>query len=205
MNRLKFLIAVLFTVALGTGIVVGMGVSRTSPKTQDRGFWLAEELNLTPAQSEKMKTIWSDISRPGQNNFERRRQLQKERDDAVQALLNDEQKTAYLAVVEKFNAQVAELNHEREAAFQAAVESTKDILTDAQKTKYDELMKRGFRGGGRPDGGPGRMEGGPHMDGRGEHDGGAHWGGSSATRRGEPFAPSATAPAPASATQKAPQ
>src|SRR3569623_1083241 len=99
MNRLKFLIACLFAISLGTGIVVGMGVAR-APKSHARGSWLAEELNLTPSQSEEMKTIWSDVSRPSQGGFERRRQLQRERDDAVQALLTDEQKTAYAAVLE---------------------------------------------------------------------------------------------------------
>jgi hypothetical protein len=146
MNRLKILIASLFLIALGTGIVVGMGVSR-APKNHDRGSWLAEELNLTPDQSEKIKAIWSDISRPGQSNFDRRRQFQRERDEAVQAMLDEKQKATYAAIVDKYNLQLAELNHEREQAFQAAVESTKDILTESQRTKYEEILRRGFRGG----------------------------------------------------------
>jgi hypothetical protein len=170
MNRLKLLIATLFLIALGTGIVVGMGMSK-APKAEDRKSWLAEELSLTADQSEKMKAIWSDISRPGQSSFERRRQLGRERDDAVQALLTEEQKTAYTALLDKYNLQMAELNHEREQAFQAAVESTKDILTEQQRVKYDELLRRGFRGG-RGDG--------PPRDGFGRGEG---WRGSS-TRRG---------------------
>jgi Spy/CpxP family protein refolding chaperone len=200
MNRLKLLIASLFLIALGTGIVVGMGVSRT-PKSHERGSWLSEELNLTPDQSEKIKAIWSDISRPGQSGFERRRQFQRERDEAVQALLTDKQKADYAAIVDKYNLQLAELNHEREQAFQAAVESTKDILTDAQRTKYDEILRRGFRGS-RGDG-----SGGQGREGFGRGDG---WRGSS-TRRGggggggdsiyvPPRPPrTTTAPAPATA------
>jgi Spy/CpxP family protein refolding chaperone len=175
MNRLKLLIAILFLIALGTGIVVGMGVSRT-PKAHERGSWLAEELNLTPDQSEKIKAIWSDISRPGQSSFDRRRQYQRERDEALLGLLTPEQRAAYGTIVDKYNLQIAELNHEREQAFQAAVESTKDILTESQRAKYDEILRRGFRGGrGEGPGGPGR---GGDGFGRGEG-----WHGSS-TRRG---------------------
>jgi hypothetical protein len=183
------LIASLFLIALGTGIVVGMGVSR-SPKAKERGSWLSEELNLTPDQSEKMKSIWSDISRPG-GGFERRRQMQRERDEAVQALLTEEQKAAYTTIVDKYNLQMAELNHEREQAFLAAVESTKEILNDAQRAKYDELLRRGFRGG-RGDG-PGRgSDGFGRSEGFGR--GGPGWRGSS-TRRGAPEPATATAPA----------
>jgi hypothetical protein len=148
MNRLRFLIAGLFAISLVTGILVGMGVSARAAKPKDRNTsWLAEELNLDPTQSEAMRMIWSDIR--NQSSYERRMQIQKDRDDAIQALFTNEQKIAYEEIDKQYKESMAKLQHEREQAFQSAVESTKDILNEEQREKYDELIKRGFRGGRR--------------------------------------------------------
>jgi Spy/CpxP family protein refolding chaperone len=144
MTRLKFLIAVLFAIALGTGVVVGMGMSR-QPKAPVAPSWLTQELNLSSQQSEQIHKIWSDSMKPVQTT-DRRHQYQKERDEQLQALLTDAQKAQYADILKKYNEEIEKLNHEREAAFQAAVESTKQVLSDAQRAKYDELMKNGFRG-----------------------------------------------------------
>ncbi len=149
MNRFHVLIISLFAIALGTGVVVGMSIAR-APKPTDRDSWLAQELNLTLAQTDKMRAIWSDMLQgSAQRPSDRRREFQKERDDAVVALLTPAQKPAYDAIVEHYNQEMADLNREREAAFNAAVEQTKAILNDTQRAKYDELLKKGFRGAAR--------------------------------------------------------
>jgi hypothetical protein len=106
---------------------------------------LSTELQLTQEQRDKMREIWSD-SGLHRDGFDRRRQMQKERDDAVVALLTPEQRKSYDQVQERFTQQMAEMAKEREAMFQKAVERTKAILNDKQRAKYVELLKNGSLG-----------------------------------------------------------
>jgi Spy/CpxP family protein refolding chaperone len=169
MSRLHILIISLFTVALGTGIVVGMGMTR-APAARDGRSWLTDQLNLTPEQSQQMKAVWENVRGSSKPRNDARMQYRKERDDALQALLTPEQKAAYAKLVEHYNAEIAELNRQQEAEFQAAAERTKKILNEQQRARYDELLKKGFRGGpGGPGGprgdhGPGHGPGGPGGD-----------------------------------------
>ena len=143
-------------------MLIGQGLKRPAPP-MDRHSWIAAELDLSPEQSEKMRAIWSDLvpapatstapatapttaTRP----LDRRHQYQKERDDALAALvatLTPPQRAEYEKIMDRYNNQVADLGREREAAFQAAVEKTKAILSEAQKAKYEELLKKSPRGG----------------------------------------------------------
>ncbi len=61
MNRLHVLIIALFTVALGTGIVVGLGMTRTPP-TRDGRMWLKDQLGLSPTQNQQMREIWENVA-----------------------------------------------------------------------------------------------------------------------------------------------
>jgi hypothetical protein len=158
MSRLHLLIISLFTVALGTGIVVGMGMMKAPPPREGRS-WLEEKLALKPEQSEQMKQIWEGVRGSSKPRNDTRMQYRKERDDALQALLTPDQKAAYAKMVDHYNAEIAELNKQQEAEFQAAAERTKTILNEQQRAMYEDLLKKGFRGG---PGGPG----GP----RGDHD-----------------------------------
>jgi len=153
-SKLHWMMVGLFVVALGTGVLVGMGLSH-EVKPHDRTWsWLTEELKLTSEQSEKIKVIWSDMLQgPGQRpGGEPRRAAQKERDDAIVALLTPEQKGTYDKIIERYNQQVGEMNKAREAAFQAAVEKTKAVLDANQRAKYEELLKKGFHGSPREHG-----------------------------------------------------
>lgn len=176
MNRLHILIISLFTVALGTGIVVGMGMTRV-PSRHDGHSWLSDQLGLSDDQSNQMRAIWEDVRGSFKPRNDARAQFHKERDDGLQAILTPEQKIQYTQVLEHYNAEMTKLNHEQDAEFQAAADRTKKILSDHQRSIYDDLLKKGFRGGpggprdGRPGGPPGtRGDRGPgHGPGRGDH------------------------------------
>jgi len=173
MNRIKLLIIFLFVIGLGTGFLVGMGVAHsksaavgtsasveiTKSNGGQRRPSLTESLALTPAQSEQLKTIWSDWDISRQSRPERHAQFQKERDDAIQTILSDTQKTAFDDAQKKYRHQLDQLDEERRQAFQAAVDKTKAILNETQCAKYDEILKsapqgRGLRGGGERTRGP---------------------------------------------------
>ncbi|MCL2645882.1 MAG: hypothetical protein FWD61_02630 [Phycisphaerales bacterium] len=170
MIRIKFLIVLLFIAALGAGFLVGQGVARTKSvadthpgeRTVGNGSGrhpttrpsLTEALALTPAQSEQLKAIWSDWDTSRQSRFERHPQFQKERDDAIQALLSESQKTVFDDIQKKYRQQLDQLDEERRQVYQAAVDKTKAILNDKQRAEYEEMLKnaplgRGPRGGDR--------------------------------------------------------
>jgi hypothetical protein len=174
MSRLHMLIISLFTVALGTGIVVGMGMTRAPASPHEGHSWLVDRLQLSPQQSDELKAVWSDNLRDSwKRHSDAVRQYRKERDDAMLALLTPEQKAAYDKIVERYSAEITEMNREQEAQFQAAADRTKQILNDHQRGIYEELLKKGFRGGpwGPPRDGPG---GPPGMHPDGGHEGHRH-------------------------------
>lgn len=150
-------LVIVFIVALGSGIVIGKKFPMaTKPDSHERSR-LSDELKLNDDQREKMRNIWQEVVRGGsrQGGFDRRRQLAKERDEAIAAIMTKEQKPAYDAVLATYSQQVAELSKEREATFQKAVEQTKAILDPGQRAKYEELLAKGtFGPGRRPGTGP---------------------------------------------------
>jgi Spy/CpxP family protein refolding chaperone len=148
-------------------VAVGVVGTRTvaqqpggAPK--DRRPSLVEELQLSPEQAKKMEEIWSGVMRRGRGEqFEKFRAIQKERDEAILSLFTPQQKAEYDRIMGEYGKRFEELNQDRERAFQQAVEQTKQILTEPQRQKYDELMKkrREERGDRDRDRGPGRGEG----------------------------------------------
>lgn len=149
----------------GAGSTAGSNPSTTGPSTQPvrRGGWLNSELNLSADQQERLNKIWSEMARNGRREQEdRRRELRTERDEAITALLGAARKPQYEAIQAHYADQLKALDRESRAAFQKAVEDTKQVLTAEQRTKYEELlsrhqMDRGERGG--PRGGEGARGG----------------------------------------------
>jgi Spy/CpxP family protein refolding chaperone len=166
MTKTKAILALTFLLVFAAGAVVGMVRQRAfvgAHHPPDRGSFLTKELGLTPDQQDKMRQIWSELG-PGRggdrDHWDRRREYQKERDDAIQALLTPEQKVRYDAVRKHYDERVAELGKERTLAFQRAVEQTKSILTPEQAAKYESFLNKRREGMG-PGPGPGPGPGGP--------------------------------------------
>jgi len=149
-----------FVLAFAAGVAAGFLAGRPRPK---QGSWLSAELALTPAQEEQMRKIWSEVMSGGRREqFERRAALDKERDEAIRNLLPEESLAAYEALLQEHAQKVAGLSDERRKQFQAAVDRTKAMLTEAQRAKYEEFLKKrgdrppmfhhGREGPGRPNG-----------------------------------------------------
>lgn len=142
-----------FVVAFAAGLIGGVQLRRALPPHPPSGpgpatrmgrhGWLAAELGLTAQQQEQMTRIWSDVARRGRGEHEeRRRQLRKERDDAIAALIRQEDRAAYEQILKTYSDRMAALEQETRAAFQEAVEKTKQILTPQQREKYEAILKR---------------------------------------------------------------
>jgi len=132
-----------FLAAFVAGVAAGVALFPPPPPPPP-GSWLTHELDLTPEQRTRMRQIWSGVMR-GPRHSERQA-MEKEKDEAVRALLTDEQKARYEEVAKGFAARLAAQADERKKAFEDAVESTKKILSEKQRAKYEEILKQ--RGGG---------------------------------------------------------
>ena len=133
-----------FAVVFAAGVAVGL-VLAWSARASHRRSWLAGELDLTPQQREQMREIWSQPDQRAQmrSHFERSRAIREQRDEALRALLTEEQKARHDELLQEYEQQLNELNEERRKAFEEKVQRTKEILTEPQRKKYEELLGRG--------------------------------------------------------------
>jgi Spy/CpxP family protein refolding chaperone len=159
----KLVVIVGFIVAFSAGLMVGMGLHQhaateeTSPTTRPngsggsggRGSWIAQELDLTPQQQEALKKIWADS--PDRSRREEhddaRRQLRRERDEAILALVPDRSK--YDEIMRQYEEKTDALDDAMRKGFEEKVRLTKAHLTPEQNAKYDEMLKRRSRDWGR--------------------------------------------------------
>lgn len=176
MTRTKIILFVAFLLMFAAGGSVGVLVAHSSPPPPPpHESWWMSELNLTPEQREQMRAIWEDaMGSSFRTEGDRRAALQQERENAVMALLTEDQRVKYASVQQEYSRKMEELSQDRKRAFDEAVLRTRKILTPEQAVKYDELMKKerehgpgpgGFHGGRRhhtaPASGPGAP---PPMD-----------------------------------------
>jgi Spy/CpxP family protein refolding chaperone len=140
MSRVKMILTIAFVLAMGAGVAVGM-LSARIPQTRQPRSWLGDELNLSPEQRDQMRTIWQDVSKNRPRDGERRRALEKERNEAIIRLLTDEQKLKYEQINQQFAQGQQDQAQQREAAIQSAIERTKQILTPDQRVKYAQIMQ----------------------------------------------------------------
>jgi Spy/CpxP family protein refolding chaperone len=127
------------------------------------------ELGLDGEQRQKVLEIWSQALREvPPPPIKALRAAEDERKQAVIALLTPEQKAAYERLHADFDAKVEQLHAPGRAAFERAHERTKQLLTEEQRQKYEEMFAGkdgGSAGGGSwrgaPFGGGGRGRGSP--------------------------------------------
>jgi Spy/CpxP family protein refolding chaperone len=114
------------------------------PRDRGPGGWLAAELGLTPDQHKRLDDIWTDVAERGRRRDHegRRRAMRAERDEAVAALIAPERWGQYEEIIGEFADRTAALDREFREDFEQAVERTKQILTPAQRAKYDTLLER---------------------------------------------------------------
>jgi len=166
MTKTSVMLFTLFVVAFAAGVSSAL-VAREwkAPEKQHGSSWISNELGLDSAQREEMIKIWSGVGRGNwQEEGDRRRALQKQRDEAVRALVPEEKQAELTQIYEAYSKQTAELSEQRRKSFDAAVEKTKAILTPEQRSKYEEILARraeGRRGPGGPGDGSPRTFGGP--------------------------------------------
>lgn len=156
MTRLRMIVLLLFVVAFGAGLTAGRLWSKQhAPPPHSRGpSGLAAELGLSDEQREKMIAIWDQVNHSGFDEWRQRRELQRQRNDAIAALVPAEQHAQLETINENYSQQVSDLFARRRERFAQAVEETKAILNDQQRVKYEAILARREqerRDRGRPD------------------------------------------------------
>src|SRR5947208_930923 len=133
-TRMKLLVVALTVLGLSAGVVAGMLVSRLpatdrgtggpSPHPPGMSPALVEQLGLTQDQQDKMKAIWEGVRGDVQQCFQQAQDLQKQRDNDVLAMLNDEQKAKFEKLSKDYALRFDKLTQQREQAFEKAVDET---------------------------------------------------------------------------------
>ena len=144
-KRNLFLIA-LAVLALGAGVVTGM-LARRLPLTGQElnsevaGASLVDQLGLTAAQRDEMRTIWEGVRADVQDCYHDAETLQRHRDQAIAALLDDQQKEEFEKISKDYAQRYTQLTQKREQTFQQAVDRTRQLLDEKQRGKYEQILK----------------------------------------------------------------
>jgi len=145
-TKTKVIILVSFALVFAAGAAVGMLMERSGhrPPRRPGPFGGFSGLDLTPEQQEEVRLIWSEREEAeGPSMFERARQLEEEKRNAIIALMTEEQQVRYEEILQEHERKLNELSQERRKEFERKVELTKEILTEPQRKKFEELIEEG--------------------------------------------------------------
>jgi hypothetical protein len=104
---------------------------------------LVEELDLTPDQRHKIQQIWSKVA---ENHtpvpMAEIEKADAERWQSIDRLFTPQQRTQYAQIQQRFEARMQELDRGNRARAAQAEEQTRELLTPAQREKYERLLAR---------------------------------------------------------------
>jgi Spy/CpxP family protein refolding chaperone len=138
-NRLKTAIVLGFTLMFIAGMAIGE-FRKPAPRRSSSRSWLSDQLELTSEQQQRMRDIWSAAAESAPRS--RFREIDRQRDTAIDQLLSDEQKRTYAGILHDHDAQVAALRALHDQAVRDAEEKTRAILTTPQRQKFDEITRQ---------------------------------------------------------------
>ena len=146
------ILIVMFALALGAGVVAGKLSSRITPAEVPtaRRSNLPDALSLSEDQRVKMQTIWEGVRETSHRCLAEAQKAQREQDEALMAMLTDEQKNQYAKLNQQTEGKIAVLDARRKVAFSKAVDDTNAILNETQRKIYGQIIKD--RIGEMPDG-----------------------------------------------------
>lgn len=142
--RRKLFIFALAAICLVFASGVGVGVvGRRAFQPIKFQSVLVEELDLTPDQRHKIQQIWSKVAE--NHSPVPMSQLEKadaERWQAIDQLLTPQQRTQFALIQQRLEARMQELDGGNRAQVAQAEEQTRQLLTPAQREKYERLLAR---------------------------------------------------------------
>jgi hypothetical protein len=131
-------ICLVFVSGVGVGVV-----GRRAFQANKFQSVLVEELDLTPDQRRKIQQFWSEVA---ENHtpvpMEEIAKADAERWQAIDQLLTPQQRTPYAQIQQRFEDRMQGLDQGNRARVAAAEEQTRQLLTPAQREKYERLLAR---------------------------------------------------------------
>jgi uncharacterized membrane protein len=125
-----------------SGVAVGV-VGRRALQPNRFQSVLAAELDLSPDQRRKIQRIWSEVAE--QHTPVPMSEIEKadaERWQAIDELLTPEQRTQYAQIQQRLDARMQGLDQGNRERIARAEEQTRQLLTPAQREKYELLLAR---------------------------------------------------------------
>jgi hypothetical protein len=154
-GRKQLLLVALTLLPIGAGIVAGMVAARLGGHSQSgdaaataeraAADSLSEQLGLSEEQAQQMRGIWENVREQVRSSYTDAEKLQRSRDDELVALLNQEQKAKFEKISRSYSDKFAQLRHKRDESFASAVEQTRNLLSEEQRQKYDEILRTHVR------------------------------------------------------------
>jgi hypothetical protein len=157
-RHVRALILLCFVLTLAAGIAAGLTASRAQqkapaaviatpapadPQASSIQDYLSRQLGTTPQQSEQLMQVWSPYMAEYRSAREKRRAIEREKEEAFRALLTPEQQIpAYEKLQREFDARKDEASKARREHFAGAVERSRAILTPDQQSKFDQMLLR---------------------------------------------------------------
>jgi len=143
MKRKLFVFALAaICLVFASGVGVGV-VGRRAFQSHKFQSVLVEELDLTPDQRHEIQRIWSDVAEHHtpvpMSEIEK---ADAERWQAIDQLFTPQQRTQYAHIQEQFEARMQGLDQGNRQRTARAEEQTKQLLTPAQREKYERLLAR---------------------------------------------------------------
>lgn len=143
--RSNIVLLAAFVLVMSAGVVVGRLWTRLPVVSAQHGrsrSWLADQMNLSPQQRQRMDAIWSGTKQKIHQTFEKQHEIDHQRDAAILALLTPSQKTAYDKIEASHQAARAQLDKQRAALVHDANQRSRALLSDEQKARWDGLSKQ---------------------------------------------------------------
>jgi hypothetical protein len=145
MSHHKILFLSTLLLVLGAGVVVGKLSTRLPEmvvgKPGGGGPPWAAQLGLTAEQQKQWDAIWADVSPKIGKTFDSRRAIDRERDQAVLALLTSEQRAAFEKIQNDCRVKRQDCDHDRDHIIHDAEDRSQALLDDVQKKRWDTLQK----------------------------------------------------------------
>ncbi len=100
-----------------------------------------DQLQLRADQQKQMDVIWGDTGAQMQKLFEKRRELERQRDEQIAELLSPSELAAYDKIIQEFHSAREEMDKQRDAILADANARSRALLDDSQKQTWDLLSK----------------------------------------------------------------
>jgi Spy/CpxP family protein refolding chaperone len=145
-GRAKALIALGFAAALLGGASAGLLLDRyvrpPGPAVVAGDVPLSTELQLTADQRTQIRQIWEQVRTLNQGSFDDGQALEHWRDDQILKILSGAQVKDFEKINNEYQERYTAMTAKRGLAFKEAVARTKQLLTEEQRRRYEQILAR---------------------------------------------------------------